>query len=300
MGSSPTPQVSPPIPTRSPMVDSSGLATRTWISWFTWLGGIFATINSPIFTGNPAAPTAPPGTDNTQIATTAYADAAVAVEALRAEEAEASLETAITLEVARAEAAETLLAPLASPALTGTPTVPTASPGTNTTQAASTAYTAAAVAVEMARATSAEALKAPLASPSFTGTVNIGGVVSLNGGNPVSALSPSLGASSYVYSLFGVAASNYNSTALGFYNAGLSSSSNRGVLGIYGGANTTFDFSGNWVVPGLMTSAKLALTAAITATSATAGTATSLPTTPLGYVQITINSVNVKIPYYSV
>lgn len=32
------------------------------------------------------------------------------------------------------------LAPLASPALTGTPTVPTAAPGTNTTQAASTAF----------------------------------------------------------------------------------------------------------------------------------------------------------------
>jgi hypothetical protein len=37
-------------------------------------------------------------------------------------------------------------APLASPALTGTPTVPTASPGTNTTQAASTAFVTAAVA----------------------------------------------------------------------------------------------------------------------------------------------------------
>lgn len=34
----------------------------------------------------------------------------------------------------------TALAPLASPALTGVPTVPTASPGTNTTQAASTAF----------------------------------------------------------------------------------------------------------------------------------------------------------------
>lgn len=39
-----------------------------------------------------------------------------------------------------------LKAPLASPALTGTPTVPTAAPGTNTTQAASTAFVAAAVA----------------------------------------------------------------------------------------------------------------------------------------------------------
>ena len=39
-----------------------------------------------------------------------------------------------------------LKAPLASPALTGTPTVPTASPGTNTTQLASTAFVTAAVA----------------------------------------------------------------------------------------------------------------------------------------------------------
>jgi hypothetical protein len=38
-----------------------------------------------------------------------------------------------------------LKAPLASPALTGTPTVPTAAPGTNTTQAASTAFVQAAV-----------------------------------------------------------------------------------------------------------------------------------------------------------
>lgn len=37
-------------------------------------------------------------------------------------------------------------APLASPPLTGTPTVPTAAPGTNTTQAASTAFVTAAVA----------------------------------------------------------------------------------------------------------------------------------------------------------
>lgn len=43
-------------------------------------------------------------------------------------------------------AALALLAPLLSPALTGTPTVPTAAPGTNTTQAASTAFVAAAIA----------------------------------------------------------------------------------------------------------------------------------------------------------
>lgn len=37
-----------------------------------------------------------------------------------------------------------LKAPLASPALTGTPTAPTATPGTNTTQVATTAFVAAA------------------------------------------------------------------------------------------------------------------------------------------------------------
>ena len=50
------------------------------------------------------------------------------------------------------------LATLASPALTGTPTVPTATPGTNTTQASSTAY-----------ADAIAALKANIASPTFTG-----------------------------------------------------------------------------------------------------------------------------------
>jgi hypothetical protein len=42
-------------------------------------------------------------------------------------------------------AAASTYAPLASPTLTGTPTVPTAAPGTNTTQAASTAFVQAAV-----------------------------------------------------------------------------------------------------------------------------------------------------------
>lgn len=51
------------------------------------------------------------------------------------------------------------LAPLASPALTGTPTAPTAAPATNTTQVATTAY-----------ADAIAALKANLASPTFTGT----------------------------------------------------------------------------------------------------------------------------------
>src|SRR5882762_6685833 len=44
------------------------------------------------------------------------------------------------------DSAALIFASLASPAFIGVPTVPTASPGTNTTQAASTAYVVAAVA----------------------------------------------------------------------------------------------------------------------------------------------------------
>lgn len=53
----------------------------------------------------------------------------------------------------------TAKAPLASPALTGTPTAPTATAGTNSTQIATTAYVDTGL-----------ALKANLASPTFTGT----------------------------------------------------------------------------------------------------------------------------------
>ncbi len=69
-----------------------------------------ANIASPTFTGVPAAPTAAPGTNTTQLATTAYADAIAA-----------------------------LKANLASPTFTGTPAAPTAAVDTNTTQLATTA-----------------------------------------------------------------------------------------------------------------------------------------------------------------
>jgi len=89
-----------------------------------------------------------------------------------------------------------LRAPLASPALTGVPTAPTATAGTNTTQIATTAFVGTAVSNlvasapatldtlnELATALGNDAsfsttisnsigLKAPLASPTFTGTVS--------------------------------------------------------------------------------------------------------------------------------
>jgi hypothetical protein len=55
-----------------------------------FLGGL-AQLASPAFTGTPTAPTAPALTASTRLATTAYADSAVAIETTRAEAAEAGL-----------------------------------------------------------------------------------------------------------------------------------------------------------------------------------------------------------------
>jgi len=81
-----------------------------------------ASSNSPTFTGAPLAPTQSPSDNSTKIATTAYADAAVAV-----------LSAAITTLLAAK-------APLASPALTGSPTAPTQTAGDSSTKLATTAF----------------------------------------------------------------------------------------------------------------------------------------------------------------
>lgn len=81
-----------------------------------------AAIDSPNLTGTPTAPTQAANNNSTRIATTAYADAAVGVEA-----------------AARA-AADTLLAPLASPSFTGNPTAPSQSTGNSSTRLATTAF----------------------------------------------------------------------------------------------------------------------------------------------------------------
>ena len=120
---------------------------------FSSLGGDGVGLDSPHFTGVPTAPTAAPNTNDTQLATTAYANA---IEAL--------LNAAIALKADLSALAAK--ANLASPALTGVPTAPTASAGNNSTQLATTAYANAIETLLVA----AIALKANLASPTFTGT----------------------------------------------------------------------------------------------------------------------------------
>ncbi len=60
--------------------DNSGTETEVQVSALAGAGSV-AGINSPAFTGTPTAPTASAGTNDTQIATTAYADNAASVAA---------------------------------------------------------------------------------------------------------------------------------------------------------------------------------------------------------------------------
>jgi hypothetical protein len=95
----------------------------------------YATINSPVFTGTPQAPTVVPSTDSTtKIATTAFVQSVITAGAF---------------------------APINSPVFTGTPTVPNVVPSTdNSTKAANTAFVQSVI--------TAGAF-APINSPTFTG-----------------------------------------------------------------------------------------------------------------------------------
>lgn len=77
-------------------------------------------------------------------------------------------------ETTRALAAEALLAPLASPALTGNPTASTQTALNNSTRVATTAYADSAVGVETTRATTAEALALPKAGGTMSGAIAMG------------------------------------------------------------------------------------------------------------------------------
>lgn len=107
---------------------------------------------SPTFTGTPKAPTPAAGNNTTQLATTAFVQAALTA---LINGAPATLDT--LKEIAAAINNDpnfsttinnvlALKAPLSSPALTGTPTAPTAAQSVNNTQIATTAFVKSAIA----------------------------------------------------------------------------------------------------------------------------------------------------------
>jgi len=150
--------------------------------------GTFAPLASPALTGAPTAPTAAADTNTTQVASTAFVVG-------QASSASPSMNGVATvgssLKFARGDhihPTDTSRAPVASPALTGTPTAPTAAADTSTTQLATTAFVtgqaasttpnmdgtaAVGTSVKFARADHThptDSTRAPLASPALTGT----------------------------------------------------------------------------------------------------------------------------------
>lgn len=97
-----------------------------------------APLASPTFTGTPAGPTAAPGTNTTQLATTAFVTAAIPAAGVTSVFSRTGAVVATSGDYTVSQV--TGAAPAASPTLTGTPVAPTAAPGTNTTQLATTAF----------------------------------------------------------------------------------------------------------------------------------------------------------------
>ena len=99
-------------------IANGGTGATTSAAALTNLGA--APLVSPNFTGTPTAPTASTGTNNTQVASTAFVNSSIS-------------------------SANASLAPIWSPSFNGTPTAPTAAANTNTTQIATTAFVASAL-----------------------------------------------------------------------------------------------------------------------------------------------------------
>jgi hypothetical protein len=163
----------PTAPTPPPGDSSTRLATTAYVQ----TSSGFAPIASPAFTGVPTAPTAALGTNTLQLATTAF----VLNEIASSTAGVASFNGrtgAVTLQANDLTAAGGAL--LNSPALTGSPSAPTAALGTSTTQLATTAFVAAATA-----AATAGGPFLPLAGGVLTGplTPSVAGIVGSTLGN---------------------------------------------------------------------------------------------------------------------
>ena len=99
-----------------------------------------APLESPVLTGTPTAPTANEGTNTKQIATTGFVATAISTLQNALQKAIDNLETKHGQDISSINTELGKKAPLDSPALTGTPTAPTAVSGTATDQIATTKF----------------------------------------------------------------------------------------------------------------------------------------------------------------
>lgn len=135
-----------------------------------------APLASPALTGTPTTPTAAPGTNTTQIATTAFVTGALPPAGAAAPLMDGAATAGAATPYSREDhihPIDTSRAPLASPALTGTPTAPTVAPGTDSsTKLATTAFVQSAISAVSAGVTNITVSDG--LSGGGTGVVNIG------------------------------------------------------------------------------------------------------------------------------
>ena len=150
---------SPTAPTFATPTSNTAIATTAFVQnlFNAYVPGTYAPLASPALTGNPTAPTPTEGDNDTSIATTAFVTTAVA-----------TANTAIQANLVAVQNQLALRANIASPSFTGTPLAPTAGPGTNTTQIATTAFVINAI-NPFITATNASLTYAPLVSPTLSG-----------------------------------------------------------------------------------------------------------------------------------
>ena len=175
----------PTAPTAAPGTNTVQIATTAFVNTaisnaVANLNGIYAPLISPEFSGIPAGPTADPGTSTGQLASTAFVMNAVqeATTGVVSFNSRTGIVVLTTADIAGSGGAL-----LTSPAFTGSPTAPTAAPGTANTQLATTAFVMDAVGaggvasfngrsgdVTLALADITGAGGAPITSPTFTGS----------------------------------------------------------------------------------------------------------------------------------
>ena len=147
---------------------------------------VIAALGSPTLTGTPLAPTAAVGTNTNQIATTAYVTSAVsagvssvAIDALN-DISDVTITSAANGDLLKWTGSAWINAAgyalLASPALTGTPTAPTASANTNTAQVATTAFVTTAISTIAPSTTVLDGGNAYTLQFYVLGAVNAGGI----------------------------------------------------------------------------------------------------------------------------
>jgi len=133
--------------------ESSGLVERFGgTSWAEYTGFAYAKLASPVFTGNPTAPTQAADNNSVRLATTAYycGQAGSSAPAMNGTAAAGT-----SLRFARADhvhPVDTSRAPLNSPTFTGTPTAPSPAAGDNSLKLATTGYVQSELSAYLAKA----------------------------------------------------------------------------------------------------------------------------------------------------